>query len=83
MTSAVHHDLKVWKRFFDVVNGGDKSFELRFDDRGFRVGDTLVLREWDDDMQRYTGRLTEKVVTYILAGPLFGLQEGFVAMAIK
>jgi hypothetical protein len=25
---------------------GEKNFELRYDDRGFRAGDILLLREW-------------------------------------
>ena len=37
------HKLKLNDRFFDAVVNGIKTFEIRKDDRGFRVGDTLVL----------------------------------------
>ncbi len=32
------HELKVWPDYFDSVARGDKSFDLRFDDRDFEVG---------------------------------------------
>lgn len=37
------HTLKLNDRYFDAVANGIKTFEIRKDDRGFRVGDTLVL----------------------------------------
>ncbi|KEO80852.1 DUF3850 domain-containing protein [Tumebacillus flagellatus] len=41
------HQLKLQQPHFDAVASGEKTFELRKDDRGFQVGDTLVLREID------------------------------------
>jgi len=37
------HTLKLNDRYFDAVANGIKTFEIRKDDRGFRVGDTLKL----------------------------------------
>ena len=37
------HKLKLNDRYFDAVANGIKTFEIRKDDRRFRVGDTLVL----------------------------------------
>ena len=79
----MHHDLKIWTPYFDLVYRGEKPFEIRLDDRGYAVGDTLVLNEWDQHSGQATGRTTKKVVTYILRGGQFGLQDGYVAMAIK
>lgn len=42
----MEHDLKIWPKYFNVVQRGDKSFEVRKNDRAFAVGDTLKLREW-------------------------------------
>ena len=74
------HDLKIWPEFFQPLLSGEKPFELRKDDRGFRAGDTLLLKEWT---QRggYTGREVTAMVTYVLSG--FGLKDGWVVMAIK
>ena len=76
------HDLKIWPGFFQEVESGDKTFELRKDDRGFVSGDTLHLREWDSE-KGFTGpRLTCRV-TYVLEGPVFGLQDGYVILALR
>jgi hypothetical protein len=41
-----HHRLKVDPQFFDDLVNGRKSFEVRLDDRNFKVGDILHLWEW-------------------------------------
>ena len=57
------HALKIDPQYFEAVRSGKKRFELRKDDRDFRVGDYLALNEWDD---RYTGRTELVKVTYIM-----------------
>lgn len=39
------HDLKIDKRYFDAIKSGEKTFELRFNDRNYQAGDVLHLRE--------------------------------------
>lgn len=41
-----HHILKTWPESFAAVLSGAKRFEYRVDDRGYRVGDILHLREY-------------------------------------
>lgn len=44
------HELKIWPMYYEAVIDGRKKFELRKDDRGgYKVGDTLKLREWSPD----------------------------------
>lgn len=62
------HEMKTWPRFFGAVMSGAKTFEARRDDRGFEVGDRLMLREWDPETQAYTGASLGRYVTYILRG---------------
>lgn len=42
-----HHELKTWPVHFEAVWRGDKTFEVRLDDRAYQCGDTVTLREWD------------------------------------
>ena len=74
------HDLKILTAYFDDVAKGRKTFELRFDDRGYFKGDLLLLREWTNGT--YTGRRVVVKVTYILKG-FDGLKDGWVILSIK
>lgn len=59
------HVLKTWPAFFDTQASGAKTFEVRRDDRGFEVGDVLVLRKWDPASEAYTGGTLGRRVTYV------------------
>ncbi len=75
------HELKCWPDPFEAIANGEKDWEFRQDDRGYRVGDALVLREWMPHIQAYTGRVLNARVIYILhAG--FGLTPGHVIMSL-
>lgn len=79
------HELKTWPEFFNAVASGEKTFELRADDKTppYSVGQYLALDEFDPATQQYTGRWIVVRVTYLLRGPSqFGLPEGIVVMAI-
>lgn len=77
----MRHELKILPEYFDAVVSGIKPFEVRNNDRDFRVGDKLVLREWDNECF-YTGRKTVKYVTYVLDAPEY-LQDGYVVLGLK
>lgn len=77
----VHH-IKTWTPFFKEVKTGVKSFEVRFNDRDYKVGDTLILDDFDPDKQMYTGDWTAKLITYKLDDPRF-VKEGYVILGMK
>ena len=56
---------KVWPEYFQLILDGKKNYELRLADWDCELGDTLVLKEWDPETKTYTGRETEKEITYI------------------
>lgn len=60
------HALKTEPQFFEAVIDGSKTFEIRKNDRDFRVGDCLALNELDDTREGYTGRSALLEITYIL-----------------
>lgn len=84
------HELKTDPHVFQAVIDGKKLFEIRKDDRKFKVGDTLRLRETvytGSDMKNgkpleYTGRALVCKVTYALRGPIYGLQDEWVILSI-
>ena len=76
------HELKCDPRPFQAVYQGSKTFEVRVDDRGYQVGDTLHLREYDRETSTYTGRWVSKRVTYLLCGGQYGLPDNLVVMSL-
>lgn len=78
------HKLKTWMPFFALILDGSKTFDLRPNDRDFQLGDKLILQEYDQKLQAYTGRELTAYVTYITDGKTFGaLTDGWVCMAIR
>jgi len=76
------HELKVLPQYFKPLVMGKKTFEIRKADRDFKVGDTLVLREWDGE--KYTGSYVRKYITYILRNcPEYGLMDGYCILAFR
>lgn len=79
-TDERRHRLKLAKMFFDAVDTGKKSFELRKNDRNYQIGDILELHEMSNGEE--TGRVTEKQVIYILEG-FKGLEEGYCILGLE
>ena len=76
------HELKTLPIYFEEVIEGRKSFEVRKNDRNFKVGDMLALNEYDADKKEYTGNSCLVYVDYILKDENY-CKNGFVIMAIK
>lgn len=62
----VDHHLKCWPQFFQLIKAGKKTHDLRrADDRDFRVGDRLLLEEFDPATKSYSGNSIMVRVTYV------------------
>lgn len=59
------HVLKTWPVYFQAIVDRKKRFEIRFNDRDFKEGDTLILREYRPEQKHYTGRKVLVNVLYI------------------
>lgn len=81
------HDLKSWPAPFHAVRDGAKTAELRNNDRDYKVGDFLLLREFIIEEKRYTGLETVVEVTHIISkGSIpagFAIFDPYVIMSIK
>lgn len=78
----MQHELKTWPKLFEALLSGAKRFEVRKDDRSYKVGDTLRLREYRPDSDCYTGREVQARVTYLLREQ-WGLPVGLVVMSVE
>lgn len=85
------HRLKTLPDYWNAVLEGDKTFEVRRDDRGFQKGDILELVRlkknhtgWVEDR---TGDnhpfVLERRIAYILTGGQLGIEPGYVVIGLK
>ena len=67
------HEFKTWPMPFWALSRGVKTYEIRKDDRDFRVGDLLRLREWSQISEDYTGCEIVARISYKTPGGEWGL----------
>lgn len=76
-----NHALKTVEPHFTELWEGRKTFELRKNDRDFKVGDRLFLRLYDGQTFGNKGLMAE--VTHILSDFPDGLKEGYCILSIE
>ena len=59
------HVLKTWPQYFKEIKAGNKVHELRIMDRDYKVGDILVLQEYDPVTEKFSGDYVHAEITYI------------------
>ena len=59
------HSLKTWPEYFEYVYEGEKTFEIRKNDRDYRINQIIVLEEYDPHNNTYTGRWVKVIIAYI------------------
>ena len=77
------HDLKILNDFADSVVAGDKTFEIRENDRGFQKGDFIKFQAIDKTGFNIQHLINNKLyeITFVLNGR--GIENRYVALAIK
>jgi len=86
----IHH-LKTDPEVFDAVRDGRKTFEIRKNDRGFAIGDTLCLKKTKHTGAQmakgaslvYTGDEEARIVTHLLLGGIYGLAPEWVILSLS
>lgn len=81
MRKNAYHDLKILPEYFVAVKNGTKTFELRKDDRDYKVDDMLLLSKWSPELGYFGDMLMTRIV-YILNG-VPGLEPGYVVLGIS
>ena len=73
------HLLKILPEYFVAVQIGLKKSELRINDRDFKAGDKVILREFKDD---YTGESIEVIITHVLKR-VMGMHKDYCIFSFK
>lgn len=58
------HELKIDKLYFEDILSNNKKFEIRYNDRNFKINDKVILKEIDLYRQ-FTGREVEVKIIYL------------------
>jgi hypothetical protein len=89
-SGATTHELKTLPQYWDAVKRGDKTFEVRRDDRGFQKGDLVQLvRLADGGFSGYdldwagNKKVILRRIRWILTGGQFGIEPGFVVLQLE
>lgn len=89
------HALKLDKKYWPAMLDGRKTFEVRFNDRDFQAGDTLVMTRfdskasarpaappWDPKPPAPCVETVERYVTYVLHDFDAALKPGYVVLGL-
>lgn len=91
----IEHSLKTAAPYWDAIERGEKTFEVRRDDRGFQKGDVLLLRrlspgsgnvfsrDGGETSHEHAAKTLRATVLYVLTGGQLGIEPGHVVMALK
>lgn len=74
------HELKILPQYFSEVISGNKRFEIRKNDRNFKEGDSVKLREFNG--KDYTGHYIKARIGYVLNGGSYGLDKDYCVFSI-
>lgn len=75
------HDLKINPIHYAAVVDGMKTAELRLNDRNYQSGDDLMLREYNEDKQQYTGSKCTAYVQHV--ADVGDILPGYVLLSIE
>lgn len=78
------HELKCLPEYFSRIQSGQKTFEIRKNDRDFQVGDILILKEHKPSLERdfypQTVPVFQAEIVYMTS---FEQKEGYVVLGIR
>ena len=75
------HELKILPEHFWPVVNKEKLAEIRYNDRGFEIGDYLKLKEWDESKMEYTGKIVVRMVIHV--ADLSAFKDGYVLLSMR
>jgi hypothetical protein len=82
LTMATHF-LKCLPEFFERSKAGVKNYEIRINDRNFKVGDIVILQLYDPERGGLLGPCITREIDYILKGGQYGIAKDYVILELR
>lgn len=78
------HQLKIDYAFWDDLVAERKTAELRKDDRGYQVGDIMMIKPvvLDSEYFEFEGECQARVITHIVQGGQYGIEAGYCMLSM-
>ena len=77
------HAIKIKEMYFNAVLSGEKTFEIRKNDRDYKVGDIIHFVPVDDECGMIIPHEPNAYkITYVFHGGEYGLEEGYCVFGI-
>ncbi len=73
------HRVKIETKYLRRILNGEKTFEVRFNDRDYQAGDTLHFEEQREDTL-CRDNSTRKKITYVHSG--LGMKDNYVVLGL-
>jgi hypothetical protein len=76
------HLLKTIQPYFDDISLGKKPFELRKNDRNFKLGDIILLIEYNPVSDQIIPKIIATRVTYFMGDNHAGIEQGYCILGV-
>lgn len=76
------HELKTWPEFFTHIWNGSQTVQVRKNDRDFKAGEGLILREYDPMLCRYKDGILKRVITHVGTN-MTGVDRDYAVLSIR
>lgn len=75
------HELKTVEPYYSLVEKDIKTFEIRKNDRDYKINDVLLLKQYSL-LRGFSGKYLKRQVVYVLDNRQF-CKKGYVVLGIK
>lgn len=77
------HKIKLNRKYCGAVHTRAKSFEVRYNDRDYKVGDYVEFLPVDDDGNRFRHPVQDYAYLVVYVHEGLGMQPGYVVLGIR
>lgn len=78
------HELNIKPTSFKHICEEKRTFDVRKYDKPYKVGDTLIFKEYDGLLEQFTGRSVKRKLVYLFEGHgQYGLTTGYVVLGFR
>ena len=79
----MEHEVKILEQYANLNNENKKPWELRKNDRNYKVGDWIRFHIIDDETKKPTGFSYRRKIIYLFEGGEYGIEKEYCIMTLE